>query len=376
MVYNDSQKKKREKALQARRQRSYIKEKLKTTLEDVENISEKKGTDFLITRLIDHALEWKKVYYTASYIENEERNLVRHTEVRNEAVKILQEIEGKKRSEETDFATLVEILMNYLKNYKSIYDTLNNYQYTSSIETSNYVETENNLQQTSYQTYTSIETNSYVETENNLQQTNNQTSIETNNNYVETEPILESFLQFLENDNDNYLFNNNDQQLNNTNSTTTINSDKSISSLNEDNQQFNVPIDTILETEPALEALFKFLQDDEYKFLLNNDQQTNKTSSTTSINVDKSMSSSLNEKDNQSTNILTDTILESNIDNSFTSLEYTIHQKENLQEITTEEEIVLVKKKKRKRTRNKEKHFFKKMKRTVNLIISQLDDMI
>ena len=135
-------------------------------------------------------------------------------------------------------------------------------------------------------------------------------------------------------------------------------------------------INDFLETEPALEALFKFLQDDEYKFLLNNDQQTNKTSSTTSINVDKSMSSSLNEKDNQSTNILTDTILESNIDNSFTSLEYTIHQKENLQEITTEEEIVLVKKKKRKRTRNKEKHFFKKMKRTVNLIISQLDDMI
>ena len=50
------------KAQHARKQRNLIKTQLRTVLKDVESISPKKGTDYLIIKLIEHALRWKTFY--------------------------------------------------------------------------------------------------------------------------------------------------------------------------------------------------------------------------------------------------------------------------------------------------------------------------
>ena len=146
--------KKQFRAQQARRHRSYIKDQLKTVLEGVEDIPENKGTDFLITTLVKHALQWKTIYYNSSECQDQETSIQRRNYVKEKVLNVLKEIEGVSRDVETDFDSLVEILVNHSKYLKEIYDT----QQTQYIYNENiYMETDNQPFDNSFESKPTLE---------------------------------------------------------------------------------------------------------------------------------------------------------------------------------------------------------------------------
>ena len=332
--------KKKIKAQQARRHRSYIKEQLKTVLEGVEDIPQRKGTDFLITTLVKHASQWKTIYYTCSEYQEQETNIQRRNDIKEKVLTVLKDIEGGvSRDVETDFDSLVEILVNHSK-----YLQQNQYIYNKNI----YMETEQFSNNQSFNNfYTETEqfssnqpfNNFYTETEqfSNNQPFNNfytETEQFSNIQPFESEPILDSFLKLLENDNYTATY----QPPNDQNYFQT--------ELNNDHQSNN---ENYFQTNPSTP------------------QETNQE--TVTIHHQ--------EEQYQETN-----------ENNITTEEETVtihHQEEQYQEtngnnITTEEVTCI--KHKRKRTTNKSKHVCdpekkqKRFRKTIDLLIKGLDEII
>lgn len=156
----DTQKK--VKAQLARKQRSYIKERLKLALKDVEGVRENKGTDYLITTLVEHALQWKVAYLNSSSNQNdvtgipvanvpiqyhhtlvaadEEAARQRRIFVKDQILDVLEGIhELPRQNGETDYDSLVSILVEYSKYWKACCDYFQQQNFTgNSAVTENY----------------------------------------------------------------------------------------------------------------------------------------------------------------------------------------------------------------------------------------------
>ena len=352
---SNSAAKKSLKARQAREQRSYIKNLLRTALQGIEDIPENRGTDFLITTLVNHALQWKEAYYnnsssTTTIVADQEEEL-RRNHVKQQMLDVLQDIEGI--PQDIDFDSLVSILVDFSKYWKTFYYTQQQQNYINySIVEENY-EVQTDEHQPNDQTHENTNVDSFLSllNEDNPCSSNDQTDNSLSNLNVE------SFLRLLNEDNP-YL--SNDQTENSSNSNgipSPLNASNEVYNNVDSNQ--NITKDTTISQET-------------------NNQNTSRDEETSQEDVSKNSESS---RQMNSEEIYTfhqeylqiQTPLEDNKspDNDITTTENIVYA-----------QSVFIKSRKRRYTRDKSKHVCnpskkeKRFKKSVQIILSELGDIL